>query len=96
VSQTRCTSANPDFPKFPSCLTPTSGIRSSKVQLRMEYEKVYVFEPEGERPAKRRRVEPQGLQTSWRRRRQAFDQVWTVQQQALDVGMFNTDPETLY
>ncbi|KAK0285755.1 Origin recognition complex subunit 3 [Friedmanniomyces endolithicus] len=50
----------------------------------MEYEKVYVFKPEAERPVKRRRVEPQGLQTSWRRRRQVFDRVWSGQQQAID------------
>ncbi|KAK0309448.1 Origin recognition complex subunit 3 [Friedmanniomyces endolithicus] len=61
----------------------------------MEYEKVYVFEPEGERPAKRRRVEPQGLQTSWRRRRQAFDQVWTVQQQALDARLESINASTV-
>ncbi|KAK0904257.1 Origin recognition complex subunit 3 [Friedmanniomyces endolithicus] len=61
----------------------------------MEYEKVYVFKPEAERPAKRRRVEPQGLQTSWQRRRQAFDQVWSVQQQAIDARLDSINSHTV-
>ncbi|KAK0946865.1 Origin recognition complex subunit 3 [Friedmanniomyces endolithicus] len=61
----------------------------------MEYEKVYVFQPESERPAKRRRVEPQGLQTSWRRRRQVFDRVWSGQQQAIDARLDGINASTV-
>ncbi|KAK3072608.1 Origin recognition complex subunit 3 [Teratosphaeriaceae sp. CCFEE 6253] len=53
----------------------------------MEYEKVYVFKPDHERPAKRRRVKPQGLQTSWDRRRRAFEQAWRIQQQAVEARL---------
>lgn len=38
----------------------------------MEYEKCYVFQPEDARPTKKRKTEPQGLQASWRLRKQAY------------------------
>ncbi|OTA25126.1 hypothetical protein BTJ68_11429 [Hortaea werneckii EXF-2000] len=45
----------------------------------MEYEKTYVFKP-GERPSKRRRVEPKGLQSSWKLRQAAYQEAWREQQ----------------
>lgn len=51
----------------------------------MEYEKAYVYEPEGQRAAKRRRVEPQGLQASWRLRQEAYRSSWEAQRARIDV-----------
>ncbi|KAF2719939.1 hypothetical protein K431DRAFT_286249 [Polychaeton citri CBS 116435] len=51
----------------------------------MEYEKCYVYQPEDQPPAKRRKLEPpHGLQTSWQLRRQLFKDTWGVQQQRID------------
>ena len=51
----------------------------------MEYEKTYVFKP-GERPSKRRRVEPKGLQSSWKLRQAAYQEAWREQQSKIDVS----------
>lgn len=51
----------------------------------MEYEKSYLFEPEQVRPAKRRRVEPEGLQASWRVRHAAYRKAWRMHQDGIDV-----------
>lgn len=45
----------------------------------MEYEKCYVFQPNGDRASKRRRLDPHGLQASWKLRKQAYEQAWTSQ-----------------
>lgn len=52
----------------------------------MEYEKAYVFKT-GERPAKRRRVEPNGLQSTWKLRQEAYQEAWQSQQQRIDVSI---------
>lgn len=54
----------------------------------MEYEGCYVFQPrEDRRPAKRRRTETHGLQTSWPIRRKIYEKLWGEQAQKLRVGL---------
>ena len=50
----------------------------------MEYEKCYVFEPSDRRPAKRRKIEPQGLQKSWKTRHGAYQKAWKDQKRRID------------
>lgn len=50
----------------------------------MEYEKCYVFQLEDARPTKKRKIEPQGLQTSWRLRNKAYHGVWSQQRDRID------------
>ncbi|TKA83729.1 hypothetical protein B0A55_00037 [Friedmanniomyces simplex] len=61
----------------------------------MDYEKVYVFQPGGDRPAKRRRVQPQRLQTSWKQRRRVFEQAWSIQQRAIDARLNGINTSTV-
>ena len=61
----------------------------------MEYEKCYVFEPADSRPVKRRRIEPQGLQTSWKTRKQAYEKAWSKQKIAIDEKLDATNLQTL-
>ncbi|KAK4897764.1 Origin recognition complex subunit 3 [Elasticomyces elasticus] len=61
----------------------------------MEYEKVYMFQPADDRPAKRRRIEPQGLQTSWKQRRLAFDRAWSIPQRAIDARLHSINASTV-
>lgn len=51
----------------------------------MEYEKSYVFQPDEMRPTKRRRTEPQGLQASWKTRRQMHRTAWQTEQESIEV-----------
>lgn len=51
----------------------------------MEYEKCYVFEPEYNRSAKRRRINPQGLQASWKVRNEAYKEAWKTVEANIDV-----------
>ncbi|KAK5172371.1 Origin recognition complex subunit 3 [Saxophila tyrrhenica] len=53
----------------------------------MEYEKCYVYEPEGQGPAKRRQIEPQGLQASWKLRREAYQAAWRAQKAQIDAKL---------
>ncbi|KAK4629144.1 Origin recognition complex subunit 3 [Fulvia fulva] len=59
----------------------------------MEYEKCYVFQPDDERPTKRRRTEPEGLQASWMVRRKAYQEAWKARQDNIDqrLGRMNTE-----
>ncbi len=52
----------------------------------MEYEKSYVFEPEQDRPAKRRKLEASGLQASWQIRRAAYQEAWQARREKIDVS----------
>ena len=52
----------------------------------MEYEKCYVFQPEGARPAKKRKTEEHGLHASWRLRKKAYEDAWQSQQSRIDVS----------
>ncbi|PPJ52926.1 hypothetical protein CBER1_11565 [Cercospora berteroae] len=61
----------------------------------MEYEKCYVFEPEEDRPVKRRRTEPQGLQASWNLRKKACQQAWGAQQQRINERLDTINSSTL-
>ncbi|KAK5695202.1 Origin recognition complex subunit 3 [Elasticomyces elasticus] len=61
----------------------------------MEYEKAYMFQPANDRPAKRRRIEPQGLQASWKQRRLAFDRDWSIPQRAIDTRLHSINASTV-
>ncbi|RMX78601.1 hypothetical protein D0869_08957 [Hortaea werneckii] len=61
----------------------------------MEYEKAYVFQP-GERPSKRRRVEPKGLQSSWKLRQTAYQEAWREQQSKIDSTLENINSSTIH
>ncbi|EMC95246.1 hypothetical protein BAUCODRAFT_140424 [Baudoinia panamericana UAMH 10762] len=61
----------------------------------MEYGKAYVFQPSDIRPAKRRRVDTQGLQASWRRRREAYTKAWQAQQRAIDERLSSINAATV-
>ncbi|KAI6875718.1 hypothetical protein KC323_g276 [Hortaea werneckii] len=61
----------------------------------MEYEKTYVFKP-GERPSKRRRVEPKGLQSSWKLRQAAYQEAWREQQSKIDSTLENINSSTIH
>ncbi|KAI6878562.1 hypothetical protein KC360_g7949 [Hortaea werneckii] len=61
----------------------------------MEYEKTYVFKP-GERPFKRRRVEPRGLQSSWKLRQAAYQEAWREQQSKIDSTLENINSSTIH
>ncbi|KAK6432006.1 Origin recognition complex subunit 3 [Oleoguttula sp. CCFEE 5521] len=61
----------------------------------MEYEKCYVFEPDATRPAKRRKTEPQGLQTSWRLRREAYRAAWAGLQARIEDALSSVHDESL-
>ena len=50
----------------------------------MDDQAAYVFAPEGNRPVKRRRVEPDGLQSSWPIRERTFQKLWTDQRARID------------
>ncbi len=60
----------------------------------MEYEKCYVYEPEDHRPAKRRKVEPQGLHGSWNVRREAYETAWGTQEAQFNVPYHLTSGTT--
>ena len=61
----------------------------------MEYEKCYVFEPGEGPPAKRRKVEPHGLQASWKKRKEAYEKAWQEQKQAIDEKLDATNATTI-
>ena len=50
----------------------------------MDDQAAYVFAPEGNRPVKRRRVEPDGLQSSWPIRERTFQKLWADQRARID------------
>lgn len=50
----------------------------------MEYEKCYVYQPDDDRPAKRKRTELQGLQTTWPLRKKAYHEAWSAQQRRIE------------
>jgi len=50
----------------------------------MEYEKCYVYQPDDDRPAKRKRTELQGLQTTWALRKKAYHEAWSAQQRRIE------------
>lgn len=55
----------------------------------MEYEKCYVFEPEDVRPAKRRKLEPQGLHKSWAHRQKLYEKAWQSTKHRIDVCVYD-------
>ncbi|KAK4499501.1 hypothetical protein PRZ48_010016 [Zasmidium cellare] len=61
----------------------------------MEYEKCYVFKPEDSRPVKRRKVEPQGLQSSWNLRKEAYQEAWKAQQDRIDERLRTINATTI-
>ncbi|KAK6433639.1 Origin recognition complex subunit 3 [Oleoguttula sp. CCFEE 5521] len=61
----------------------------------MEYEKCYVFEPDATRPAKRRKTEPQGLQASWRLRREGYRAAWAGPQARIEHALSSVHDESL-
>lgn len=61
----------------------------------MEYERAYIFQPEAPRPAKRRRIEPQGLQASWKSRREAYQSAWQERQQSIETCLDNINAATV-
>nr|OQO30580.1 hypothetical protein B0A51_01206 [Rachicladosporium sp. CCFEE 5018] len=61
----------------------------------MEYEQCYVFEPNATRPAKRRKTEPQGLQASWRLRREAYRAAWAGPQARIEDALSSVHDHTL-
>lgn len=60
-----------------------------------EYEKCFVFEPKDARPVKRRKVEPQSLQASWKTRRRAYATAWERQKKAIDEKLDATNSTTI-
>lgn len=71
--------------------SPKAVLRARLLPCRaMQYEKCYVYSPEDARPAKRRRVEPQGLQASWGVRHKAYKKAWQARQKEIDVC--NSEP----
>lgn len=63
--------------------------------LPMEYEKCYVFQPEDGRATKRRRTEPQGLQASWKLRKQAYERAWTSQENRINAKVNTINATTV-
>ncbi|OQN97219.1 hypothetical protein B0A48_16761 [Cryoendolithus antarcticus] len=61
----------------------------------MEYEKCYVFEPDATRPAKRRKIEPQGLQASWQLRREAYRAAWAGPQARIEDALLGVHDKSL-
>ncbi|KAK3719102.1 Origin recognition complex subunit 3 [Vermiconidia calcicola] len=61
----------------------------------MEYEKCYAFEPESVRPAKRRKIESQGLHASWRARHEAYQKAWREQKQRIDAELSSINFSTV-
>ncbi|KAF2164497.1 hypothetical protein M409DRAFT_25374 [Zasmidium cellare ATCC 36951] len=61
----------------------------------MEYEKCYVFKPDDPQPAKRRRTEPQGLQSSWNLRKKAYQDTWKAQQDRIDERLRTINAATI-
>ncbi|KAM3419532.1 hypothetical protein BST61_g2873 [Cercospora zeina] len=61
----------------------------------MEYEKCHVFEPDEDRPAKRRRTEPQGLQASWSLRKKAYHEAWGAQQRRINERLDTINSSTV-
>ncbi|OQN99324.1 hypothetical protein B0A48_14301 [Cryoendolithus antarcticus] len=61
----------------------------------MEYEKCYVFEPDATRPAKRRKTKPQGLQASWRFRRETYRAAWAGPQARIEDALSSVHDESL-
>lgn len=59
----------------------------------MDHEKCYVFS--GERPTKRRRIGPSGLDSSWPLREKIYRQLWTEQQEHIDKVLENANRVTL-
>ena len=55
--------------------------------LAMEHQKCYIFKAANERPAKRRRVEESGLQSTWKTREEIYRRLWTRQEQQIQVGL---------
>ncbi|KAF2421024.1 hypothetical protein EJ08DRAFT_653671 [Tothia fuscella] len=61
----------------------------------MEHEKTYVFSSKSERPNKRRRVEPSGLDSSWSLREQTYQQLWREQQRRVQKVLDDANRTTL-
>jgi origin recognition complex subunit 3 len=61
----------------------------------MEYEKAYVYQPDEDRPVKRRRTELQGLQASWPLRKKAYQKAWAVQQDRIDARLHSINASTI-
>jgi len=59
----------------------------------MEHEKCYVYKPGGERPAKRRRIEP-GIEHSRRLREQTFKELWEIQEKRVKNVLDAADEKT--
>ena len=75
----------------------TASIPTNDQPLRppkMEYEKCYVFEPDT-RQAKRRKIEPQGLQSSRKVRKQAYEKAWEKQKKVVDEILDATNANTI-
>lgn len=61
----------------------------------MEYEKCYVIDPLDLRPAKRRKIEPQGLQASWKTRKEAYKTAWQRQKTSINEQLEATNATTI-
>jgi origin recognition complex subunit 3 len=61
----------------------------------MDHEKCYVFSSKGERPNKRRRVEPSGLDESWPLREQTYRELWAEQQRRVQQVLDDANKTTL-
>jgi len=61
----------------------------------MDHQAAYVFTPEEKRPVKRRRVEPDGLQSSWPIREKTFQELWADQRAIIDHVVETANGHTL-
>jgi origin recognition complex subunit 3 len=61
----------------------------------MDHEKCYVFSSKVERPNKRRRVEPSGLDESWPLREQTYRELWGEQQRRVQQVLDDANKTTL-
>jgi origin recognition complex subunit 3 len=61
----------------------------------MDHEKCYVFSSKGEKPNKRRRIEPSGLDTSWPLREQTYHDFWRAQRGRVEEVLDDANSTTL-
>jgi origin recognition complex subunit 3 len=60
-----------------------------------DHQKTYVYTKSGGRPSKRRRIDRDGLHSSWKLRQQTFDQLWSEQRQRIGQMISNSNEGTL-
>lgn len=61
----------------------------------MDNHKAYVYAPSSDSPAKRRKIRPDGLQSSRHLREEAFQQLWGIQRSIIDEVVQGANSDTL-